>query len=179
MAELGQLEDGTTVYYSGVTADFTPVIPYVPNYSEYEAISFSDQLSMNINQSVFFSLSIPVFNGFTTHAGVKQAEVGVLQSKYAQESTENVLTQAIESAWSDAIAAQKNLLAQKIALSSAELAFANTELQFESGAISAIDYADSRTRLDNARVNMIRNRYDLVFKTKILDFYQGKAITLR
>ena len=66
LAELGQLEDGTTVYYSGVTADGAQVIPLVPSYAEYEAISFTDQLSMNINQSVFFSLSIPVLNGFNT-----------------------------------------------------------------------------------------------------------------
>ena len=89
------------------------------------------------------------------------------------------MTQTIESAWADAVASQKNLLAQKAALASAELAFANTKLKFESGAISALDYADSRTRLDNARVNMLRTRYDLLFKSKILDFYQGKAITLR
>ena len=105
--------------------------------------------------------------------------MGVLQSKYAQQSTEQALTQTIESAWADAVASQKNLLAQKAALASAELAFANTKLKFESGAISALDYADSRTRLDNARVNMLRTRYDLLFKSKILDFYQGKAITLR
>jgi len=71
------------------------------------------------------------------------------------------------------------LLAQEAALASAELAFANTEIKFEAGAISALEYADSRTLLDNARINSLRTRYDLVFKTKILDFYQGKAITLR
>jgi outer membrane protein len=173
--------DPITTEYTIMTQEGVPLTAPIIDDSHvmYSTIPFADQLTMNINQSVFFSLSIPIFNGFTTRAGVKQAEVGVLQSKYAQESTENVLTQAIESAWADAIAAQKIFLAQKIALSSAELAFANTELKFESGAISAIDYADSRTRLDNARVNMIRNRYDLLFKTKILDFYQGKAITLR
>ena len=179
LAELGQLADGTTVYYSGVTADGTQVIPLVPNYDQYEPDSFTNQLTDNINQSVFFSLSIPVFNGFGSRASVKQAEVGVLQSRYTQQSTEQALTQTIESAWADAFASQKNLLAQKAALTSAELAFENTKLKFESGAISAIDYADSRTRLDNARVNMIRTRYDLLFKSKILDFYQGKAITLR
>ena len=178
MAEFGQSEDGTALYYSAITADGTQVTPLFPNYANYEAISFSDQLTININQSVFFSLSIPVFNGFSTRASVQQAEVGVLQTKYSQESTEQALTQSIESAWADAFAAQKNLLAQEAALASAKLAFANTELQFESGAISALDYADSRTRLDNARVNMLRTRYDLVFKSKILDFYQGKAITL-
>jgi outer membrane protein len=147
--------------------------------TDLQPIPFTTQLSANINQSIFFSLSIPVFNSFASRGSVQLAEIGVLQSKYAQESTAQVLTQSIESAWADAFAAQKSLLAQEAALASAELAFANTEIKFEAGAISALEYADSRTLLDNARINSLRTRYDLVFKTKILDFYQGKAITLR
>ncbi|MAU77066.1 MAG: hypothetical protein CL831_09415 [Crocinitomicaceae bacterium] len=179
MLELGTDEDGQTVYYAGVTESLDVVIPLAPSYSEFQAIPFADQLSDNINQSVFFSLSIPIFNGFATRNAIKQAEVGILQSKYAEEATVQILTQSIESAWADAVAAQKNLLAQEAALASAELAFTNTELRFEAGAISALEYADSRARLDNARTNSLRTRYDLVFKSKILDFYQGKAITLR
>jgi outer membrane protein len=179
MVELGTTDDGQTVYYAGITEAMDIVIPLAPSYSEYQAIPFADQLSDNINQSIFFSLSIPIFNGFSSSNTVQQAEVGVLQSKYAQESTSQILTQSIESAWADAVAAQKNLLAQEAALASAELAFLNTELRFEAGAISALEYADSRTRLDNARTNSLRTRYDLVFKSKILDFYQGKTITLR
>jgi outer membrane protein len=179
MVELGTTEDGQTVYYAGVTETMDLVIPLAPSYNEYQTTPFSNQLSDNINQSVFFSLSIPIFNGFASRNSVKQAEVGILQSKYAEEATEQILTQSIESAWADAVAAQKNLLAQEAALAAAELAFSNTELRFEAGAISALEYADSRARLDNARTNSLRTRYDLVFKSKILDFYQGKTITLR
>ena len=74
---------------------------------------------------------------------------------------------------------RKHLQRKNAALSAAELAFANTELRFEAGAVSALEYADARNRLDNAKINALRTRYDLVFKSKILDFYQGKAITLR
>ena len=164
-----------------MTQEGVPLTAPVIDYSNvtYSTIPFTDQLSDNINQSISFSLSIPIFNGFSSRNSVQQAEVGVLQSKYAQESTSQILTQSIESSWADAVAAQKNLLAQQAALASAEPAFSNTELRFEAGAISALEYADSRTRLDNARTNSLRTRYDLVFKSKILDFYQGKTITLR
>ena len=179
MVELGTTQDGQTVYYAGLTESMELAIPFAPSYNEYQTTPFGNQLSDNINQSVFFSLSIPIFNGFASRNSVKQAEVGILQSKYAEEATEQILTQSIESAWADAVAAQKNLLAQEAALAAAELAFSNTELRFEAGAISALEYADSRARLDNARTNSLRTRYDLVFKSKILDFYQGKTITLR
>ena len=179
LAELGVTEDGTTVYYAGVDENLQLVIPMTPNYNEYEVVPFADQVTDNINQSVFLSLSVPVFNGFSVKNSISQAKVGVLQSEYAKESTQQVLRTSIERAWADALAAQKTLNAQNAALSAAELAFANTELQFEAGSISALEYADSRNRLDIARVNALRTKYDLVFKSKILDFYQGRAITLR
>jgi len=157
--------------YSGNRRDFDDLGNLV-------TIPFMDQLSANVNQSIFFSMSIPIFNGFSVQNSVEQAGVNVLQSKYAKESISQTLRTSIESAWADAKAAQKTLTAQEAALTSAELAFANTELRFEAGAVSALEYADARNRLDNARINAMRTRYDLVFKSKILDFYQGKAITL-
>ena len=179
LAELGETADGETVYYAGVDESLQLVVPMVPTYGEYQIIPFSDQITDNINQSIFLSLSIPVFNGFQVKNSIEQAKVGVLQSEYAKESTQQVLRTSIESAWADAIAAQKTLNAQNAALNAAELAFANTELRFEAGTISALEYADARNRLDIARVNALRTKYDLVFKSKILDFYQGRAITLR
>jgi outer membrane protein len=179
LAELGETEDGETVYYAGVDENLQLVVPMVPTYGKYQVIPFADQVTDNINQSVFLSLSVPIFNGFQVKNSIEQAKVGVLQSEYAKESTQQVLRTSIESAWADAIAAQKTLNAQNAALSAAELSFANTELQFEAGTISALEYADARNRLDIARVNALRTKYDLVFKSKILEFYQGRAITLR
>jgi len=177
MLELGVTEDGTPVYYAGVDADFNLVIPYVDIYN-LETIPFVDQLSENINQSVFFSLTVPIFNNYSTKNSIEYAKVSVLRSEYNQQTTSQVLCTSIESAWADAVAAQKTLTAQEAALNAAELAFANTELKFEAGTISALEYADARTRLDNARIGALRTRYDLVFKSKILDFYQGKSISL-
>lgn len=178
-AVIGSNELGEELYYVGVDEFNNIFIPQITEYESYEAIPFMDQLSSNINQSIFFSMSIPIFNGFSTHNNVELAKVNVLQSEFQKQATRQVLRTSIESAWADAIAAQKTLSSQEAALSAAELAFANTELRFEAGAVSALEYADARNRLDNARINAMRTRYDLVFKSKILDFYQGKAITLR
>jgi outer membrane protein len=177
MLELGETEDGTTVYYAGVDDNMNLVIPQVNTYDR-ETTPFIDQLSENINQSVFFSLSVPIFNNYSTKNSIELAKVSVLRSEYNQQAASQILRTSIESAWADAVAAQKTLAAQEAALNAAELAFVNTELKFEAGTISALEYADARTRLDNARIGALRTRYDLVFKSKILDFYQGKSISL-
>ena len=44
--------------------------------------------------------------------------------------------------------------------------------------LKCLEYADARTRLDNARINALRTQYDFVFKTRILDFYLGRPLSL-
>ena len=140
---------------------------------------FDDQLSQNFNQSVFFSMSIPIFNNFSVKSSIEQAEVSALSAQYQLEQTKQTLTTSIESAWADARAASEQAVAQEAALVAAERAFLNTEKRYEAGASTAIDYADARTLFDNARVNALRAKYDLAFKSRILDFYMGKAMTFR
>ena len=94
-------------------------------------------------------------------------------------SATQTLTTSIESAWADARAASEQSVAQEASLVAAERAFLNTEKRYEAGASTAIDYADARTLYDNARVNALRAKYDLAFKSRILDFYMGKAMTFR
>lgn len=140
---------------------------------------FDDQLSQNFNQSVFFSMSIPIFNNFSVKSSIEQAEVSALSAQYQLEQTKQTLTTSIESAWADARAASEQSVAQEASLVAAERAFLNTEKRYEAGASTAIDYADARTLYDNARVNALRAKYDLAFKSRILDFYMGKAMTFR
>jgi outer membrane protein len=124
-------------------------------------------------------MSIPIFNNFSVKSAREQAQVNVLRSEYQLEQTRQVLTASIESAWADSRAASQNSVAQETALIAADRAFLNSEKRFEAGATTAVDYADARTLLDNARVNALRAKYDLAFKSRILEFYMGRAITFR
>ena len=153
-------------------------VPVVVEEGVYETMSFQDQLSNNVNQSIFFSLSVPLFNNFGIYTNVERAEVDVLSAKLAKDQTEQALTQTVEQAYADARAAQRTFEANNRALEAAQLAMTNAEARFEAGAISALEYADARTRLDNARINALRTQYDFVFKTRILDFYLGRPLSL-
>lgn len=148
-------------------------------YENFETVAFGDQVRDNRNQSLFFSLSVPIFNGFSVRSNMKRAEVESLRADYRLEQARQTLTQTVEQAWADALAAKSTLDAQERALSAAELAFANAETRFEAGSATALDYADARARLDNARVNRLRALYDLAFKSRILDFYSGAPLTFR
>jgi len=44
--------------------------------------------------------------------------------------------------------------------------------------MNSFDLEQARIRLINAESSLINAKYDFVFKTKVLDFYLGKTITL-
>jgi len=182
----GYSQNRQTAVVDPVYTDFTiettqgiPLtVPVETSEGVYETMSFQDQLSNNLNQSIFFSLSVPIFNNFGIHTNIERAEVDVLSAKLAKDQTEQALTQTVEQAYADARAAQRTFEANDRALEAAQLAMTNAEARFEAGAISALEYADARTRLDNARINALRTQYDFVFKTRILDFYLGRPLSL-
>ncbi len=139
--------------------------------------SFGEQIS-TISPNISLSMSMPIFNGFGIHTSVERAKVGVLSAELAKAQTAQTLAQTVEQAWADARAAERTFEANDRTLEAASLAMTNAEARFEAGAISALEYADARTRLDNARINALRTQYDFVFKTRILDFYLGKPLSL-
>lgn len=150
-----------------------------PVYSGFETVAFGEQFRDNRNQSIFFSLSIPIFNGFSVRNNIEQADVNVLRTSLQWESTRLTLTQTVERAWADAQAAAATLSSRQAALDAATWAEEAARKQFEAGAMGAWQYADARNRLDAARGSWLQARYDAAFKHKILDFYSGKPLTFR
>ena len=49
--------------------------------------------------------------------------------------------------------------------------------KFNVGMATTVDFNNAKSSLFKARSDMIRNKYEFVFKLKVLDFYQGRPIT--
>ena len=133
-------------------------------------------ISSNVNQSLFFSLSVPIFNGWSVRNGVRRSEIGIEQTELALDQTRQTLQQSVERAHRDARNATQTLSAAERAEASAKLAFDNAQLRFEQGASTQVDYTQARNRYDSARLQALRARYDLIFRISILDFYSGRGL---
>jgi outer membrane protein len=157
------------------------VVSAQPIYQEddFETISFGDQLTDNVNKSLFFSLNIPIFNGFSTESSIKRSEINRLNAEYTVETTRQNLRQSVERAYADALAAKANFDAGTKSVQAAEKAFQNTKSRYEQGASTQVEYSDARSRLDNAKVNLLNSKYEYLFRIKVLEFYQGQAISLK
>jgi outer membrane protein len=157
----------------------TSIPQLIYNSDDYQTKSFNNQLQDNVNRSLFFSLNIPLFNGFSTHTGVKRAEINFRQAELQLEQTKQAITQSVYQAYNDAQAALANYYAFKTSVSASEKSFQWAELRYEQGMSNITEYADARMRMEIAQANLARSKYDYIFKLKVLDFYQGKAITLK
>jgi outer membrane protein len=144
----------------------------------YEDILFQDQFKDNQSRYLAFSLNIPIFNGYQTSSNISRAKIRAEDAKYEYELAKNNLRKTIEQAYSDARAGYKTYSATQKSLSSFEESFRYTEQKFNVGLTNSVDYNLAKTQLTAAESELVRAKYDYIFKTKILDFYMGKPLIL-
>ncbi|MBK7011142.1 MAG: TolC family protein [Saprospiraceae bacterium] len=84
----------------------------------------------------------------------------------------------VQQAHADAKAAKVKLQAAEKSLAAQQAAYDNANKRFSLGAINGFDLSNARTRLDNAKNNLLIAKYDHLFRVKVLDFYLGKGISL-
>ncbi len=139
---------------------------------------YQDQFRDNFNRNIAVNLTIPIFNGWQVRTGVQQARIDLESAQLALEERRNDLYQDIRRAHADASAAYKQFLASNKAVEALSENFNYAEARFQQKAINAVEYFDIKTRLTNAESNLAQAKFNYLFRTKILDFYQGKPISL-
>ena len=163
----------------GATASGEEVYSAQFTFNEFETKPFADQFSDNLNQSLFFSLQVPIFNRFQVRSQIQRAEIGLQSAALNLEQQRQTLSQDVERAYADARAARKTMAAAEKALGASQTAFEYAEVRFEEGVSNVVDYNAARIRRDNAQADFLRSRYDYIFKAKVLDFYMGQPINLQ
>lgn len=143
-----------------------------------EKIPYFDQLNSNQNKNLGFNVRIPIFNGYQTKTRMANALINIKNQEYQAESTKQQLRQTIETAYNNMTAASKRYAATAKQVEALEKAFAASESRFNAGALNSVDYNLAKTNLDRARINLVLAKYEYVFRTKILDFYQNKPLSL-
>jgi outer membrane protein len=161
-----------------LTGDPTqPITLYTPNPNFIDVDNgVGDQFSDNFSRSLNFSISVPIFNGLVARSGMQRASINRAQAEINAREVRNQLRQIIETAYNDAVASSKALEASQKQVEALEESFRVTEKRYNLGAVNFVDYQVAQNNLFSAKSNLVRSKYDYIFKTKILDFYQGNPI---
>ena len=170
--------DSLGMFPSGYqTVSGESVLMPILNYHS-EITPFNQQLKDNFSQSLSFSLSIPLFNGWMTNSSIANAKIGVLSAKNELQKTKNQLRKQVEQVRADVIAAEKQYEFAKKSAVALQESFTYNEQKFNEGMLNVYDYNDAKNKLIKAESELLQAKYDYLFKIKILDFFMGKPLTL-
>lgn len=139
-------------------------------------LPFFDQFSANKGQSFGVQLSVPIFNGFAARNNVERAKVTLEKSKIALEQQNLNLQRNVYTAFADAKGALKSYESSLIALDAREQSYNYAKERYNVGFMNAFDLSQSQTLLATAQSEVLRTKYDYIFKIKILEFYFGIPI---
>jgi len=141
-------------------------------------IPLGDQLKNNQRYGFGINLNIPIFNHYQAKTGVSNAQIQLETTELQLQNTKNLLRKDIEQAYTNALAAFKRYVANQKTVISSKEAFRYTEEKFNVGMINSVEYNQSKNNLTSAQSDLLQAKYEYIFRTKILDFYNGIPIQL-
>jgi outer membrane protein len=136
-----------------------------------------EQYDDNLSQSVSLNLNIPIFNNLNVRSNVHRAQIQRDRTGINYERTLNQLRQTIERAYNDAMAASETYESATLQVKALEESFRAIEKRYNAGAVNYVDLQLASNNLFQARTQLLRAKYDLIFRIKVLDFYLGKPLT--
>lgn len=152
---------------------------YAPSYSvNTELTPFGDQLDQNLNQSISFTLNVPLFNNMQNRLAIDRARVQREQARNSLTSVRNDLQRNVL----DAIVAQRSgyrqFIAAQKAVDAAALNEAYASERFTQGVITSIELSTVKAALNRSTADMVAAKYQYLMAAKYLDILQGLPVSL-
>jgi len=143
---------------------------YTPN--------FIDQLWILDGISYGAQINVPIFNGWSTRNNVMRSKISVEKAKLQFEQDKLELENTIQQRYVDVNTFEKAYWAAEKTLEARRLSYEYAKERYDVGLMNAFEYSQAQARVENAQADVIRTKYDYIFRLKILEFYFGIPISL-
>ncbi len=152
-----------------------------PNFTSNRIIAgpdgLFDQFSLNDGHAFGVSLNIPIFNGFSAKNNVERNKVNLERSKNLYEQAKLDLETEVYQAMNDAKGALKAYEAAKRTEEARKEAFNYAKERYNLGVSNSFDFSQSQSNYEQSQNEVVRTKYDYIFKLKVLEFYFGIPIS--
>ncbi|MBL4746257.1 MAG: TolC family protein [Flavobacteriaceae bacterium] len=139
---------------------------------------FGIQLDNNLGYNIGVNVNVPIFNGFRNKINVSKAKIRKEIALCNLEDEKIKLREKIERAYVDSKAALKQYEVSLKSLKSQEVSFKNAQESYSLGVMTSFDFDQVRNRMVVAKSNLINAKYNYIFKSKLLDYYNGIPIVI-
>ncbi len=158
---------------------YTPTLTAFAGYStswidnDFFDRSFSQQFSDNAGTRVGLQLQVPIFNGFAVRNNVKRSFINIERANLQKEQAELDLESNVYQAYTDLQGAKKAYESALVAEDAQSQAYDYSRERFEVGIINSFEFSQALLRYENAQSEVLRTKYDYIFKLKLLELYFG------
>jgi len=139
-------------------------------------IPFKNQIKDNASRFVGFSLSVPIFNAWSTRSAIKQQKIAISREQNNMEIQEQEIYKAIQQLIQENKALNVELVQSEKQIMAQELAFGVAQKKYEKGLFTIMElnlaksmYATSQNK--NLQVKLLHQ-----INQNTLSFYQGSPI---
>lgn len=141
-------------------------------------MDFKEQLKMRRGQYVTFSISIPIFNGFSRTASVQRAKAQMYIAQADRDETHRTLYNEITQALADANG-QVDEYNQAIKQNEASKVAHNVnKREYDEGLIDPIILHTSANRFLKTQAEVLNARFKYLLKKKLVNYYKGEPFYL-
>lgn len=138
--------------------------------------SFGRQLQNNMQKSIYITLSIPLFNRFSTRNEIRTAKVQADNALLALEEEKKALYKDIEKAYTDAVSAYEKYESTTRSVEANTEAHRYAQEKYAAGKSTVFEYNESKMKLANALSAQAQAKYTCLLKNRILNFYACREL---
>jgi len=146
--------------------------------SGIDKIIVTGPLKDRLSSSVGITASIPIFSKWSNKSNVSSAKANITLALLNEINVKNQLRKEIEQACIDARSAAIEYEASQFSYESAKESYNVAAEKYKQGFMNSIDFLLVKTTLISAESNLLQSKYQLVFSSKIIDFYKGIPLSL-
>src|SRR5690606_12179436 len=137
-----------------------------------------DQFDYNKGHSFGLQLNIPILNGLQVRNAVERAKVALERSKISYEQTKLDLERNVYTAFTDAKGALNAYESAVVALEAREEAYNYAKEKFAVGMMNSFDFNQAQLLYTTAQSDLLRAKYDYIFRVKVVELYFGIPVNL-
>ena len=158
--------------------DYTVTSPFTSFSPISSKSGFTNQLSDNFRQAIGLGLNVPILNGGSLRSNYDRSKLNINTIQLQKEQDNLKLKQDIYQAYNAALIALEKYNAGKKTLAINELNLNYATKRFNVGMLGTFDLITTQNNLLRAKLELAQNRFDYVFKMKVLEFYKGMGLKL-
>lgn len=140
------------------------------------ANSIWNQFDVNKGQNFGIAISIPILNGFQIRNNLKRSKLAFETADLNLKETNLQIEQKVYTAYSDTQGALQTYKAAQKTLTARIQSLDYARQRYDVGLLNIFDLNQNQNLVIAAQSELLRTKYDLIFKTKILEYYFGLPI---